>query len=58
MFRGTLNKARLSLYVDVVKCLEDFALTYSIHELRKKHLEIAGCLEALTNTARGNGARI
>ena len=58
MFRGTLNKARLGLYVDVVKCLEDFALAYGIHELRKKHLEIAGCLEALTETARSNGARI
>lgn len=58
MFRGTLNKARLGLYIDVVRCLEDFALTYSIHELRKRHLEIAASLETLTESARGNGAKI
>jgi len=58
MFRGTLNKARLGLYVDVVQLLENYALKYSIHELRKQHLDIAGRLETLTNIARSNGARI
>jgi len=58
MFRGTLNKARLGLYVDVVRLLEDYALTHSIHELRKRHLEIAGCLEALTEVAKKNGAKL
>jgi hypothetical protein len=58
MFRGTLNKARLNLYIDVVRLLEDYALTHSIHELRERHHEIAINLHALTETAKKNGARI
>jgi len=58
MFRGTLNKARLALYVDVVRLLEDYALTHSIHELKERHHEIAINLHALTENAKKNGARI
>jgi hypothetical protein len=58
MFRGTLNKARLNLYIDVVRLLEDYALKYSIHELRERHHEIAISLHALTEIAKKNGAKL